>query len=368
MTIQSQRQGNGSPGGPYGQMERQGFSRHDRDRMGESSMLSGNGEQLSRALGWFSLGLGLAQVVAPSNVANLIGLRDDRDHQSILRAVGLREIASGVGILSQRRPAGWVKARVGGDLMDLGLLSAALNSDDADQGRVVMALAAVAGITVLDVLCTQQLSQDQQWNSGQQGWQVEAQRQQQPVRAINPSVPAKRGIHVTETITINRSAEDIYQFWRNFENLPQFMRHLESVHVSDETHSYWRAKAPAGMTVGWDAEIIDDTPGERISWRSLEGADVPNAGSVRFKPATGNRGTVVTVQIEYMPPGGAIGAAIAKLFGEEPAQQVRDDLRLFKQVMETGEIVRSDATPQGPTAAQRPAQPVKAEELEGIHA
>lgn len=367
MTIQSQRQGNGSNSGQYGQMERQQFRRNDRGGMGQSSILSGNGEQLSRALGWFSIGLGLAQVVAPASVANLIGIRDDRDNQAVLRAVGLREITSGVGILSQRRPAGWVKARVGGDVMDLGLLSAALNSDDADQGRVAMALAAVAGITALDVLCAQQLNQEQQRSRGQQDWQI-ADRQQQPVRAINPSVPAKRGIHVTEVITVNRSAHEIYQFWRNFENLPHFMRHLESVHVADELHSYWRAKAPAGMTVGWDAEIIDDTPGERISWRSLEGADVPNAGSVRFKPAPGDRGTVVTVQIEYMPPGGAIGAAIAKLFGEEPAQQVKDDLRLFKQVMETGEVVRSDATLQGPTAAQRPAQPPRAEELEGIGA
>jgi uncharacterized membrane protein len=271
-----------------------------------------------------------------------------------------------VGVLSQRRPAGWVKARIAGDLMDLGLLGAALNSDEADQGRVVMALAAVAGITALDVLCAQQLNQEQ-WESRQQDWQVER-RQQEPVRAIAPSVPAKRGIHVTQTITINRSADDLYQFWRDFENLPRFMRHLESVHVADEMHSYWRAKAPAGMIVGWDAEIIDDTPGERISWRSLAGADVPNAGSVRFKPATGDRGAVVTVQIEYMPPGGAIGAAIARLFGEEPDQQVRDDLRLFKQVMETGEVVRSDATLHGPTAAQRPAQPPRAEEVEGIQA
>jgi uncharacterized membrane protein len=367
MTMQSIRQGNGSNGG-YGQArERQQWDRYQGGNRGQSGFLQGNGEQLSRAIGWFSIGLGVAQLLAPHSIANLIGIPDNRDNQAILRAVGLREIASGVGILSQRRPAGWVKARVGGDVMDLGLLGAALNSDDADQGRVVMALTAVAGITALDVICAQQLSQDQQWGNGQQDWQS-SERQQQPVRAINPSVPAKRGIHVTEVITVNRSADDIYQFWRDFENLPRFMRHLESVHVSDELHSYWRAKAPAGMTVGWDAEIIDDTPGERISWRSMEGADVPNAGSVRFKPAPGDRGTVVTVQIEYMPPGGAIGAAIAKLFGEEPSQQVRDDLRLFKQVMETGEVVRSDATLHGPTAAQRPAQPAKAEELEGMQA
>jgi uncharacterized membrane protein len=167
-------------------------------------------------------------------------------------------------------------------------------------------------------------------------------------------------------ITINRSANEIYAFWRDFENLPRFMSHLESVQETEGQRSHWKAKAPAGMTVEWDAEIIDDTPGERISWRSLEGADVPNAGSVRFKPATGGRGTVVTVEIEYQPPGGALGAAIAKLFGEEPQQQVSDDLRIFKQVMETGEVVRSDATIHGPHLAQRPAQPPKPKELERV--
>jgi uncharacterized membrane protein len=167
--------------------------------------------------------------------------------------------------------------------------------------------------------------------------------------------------------TVNRPADEVYAFWRDFENLPRFMEHLESVQVTDEKRSHWRAKAPAGMTVAWDAEIIDDTPGERISWRSLEGSTVPNAGSVRFKPATGGRGTVITVEIEYQPPGGAIGATIAKLFGEEPEQQVSDDLRRFKQVIETGEIVRSSATIYGAHLKQRAAQPPKPKELERVN-
>lgn len=150
------------------------------------------------------------------------------------------------------------------------------------------------------------------------------------------SVPGNNGIKVEKSITINKPVSELYKYWRNFENLPRFMDHLESVAVSSEKNSHWVAKAPAGTTVEWDAEIINEKENELIAWRSLEGADVDNAGSVRFEEATGGRGTVVRVSIEYNPPGGIIGATIAKLFGEEPNQQVQEDLRRFKQVMETG--------------------------------
>ncbi|MCP9494051.1 MAG: DUF2892 domain-containing protein [Pyrinomonadaceae bacterium MAG19_C2-C3] len=150
------------------------------------------------------------------------------------------------------------------------------------------------------------------------------------------SVPGNSGIKVEKSITINKPASELYKYWRNFENLPRFMDHLESVTVSGEKNSHWVAKAPAGTTVEWDAEIINEKENELIAWRSLEGADVDNAGSVRFEEATGGRGTVVKVSIEYNPPGGIVGATIAKLFGEEPNQQVQEDLRRFKQVMETG--------------------------------
>ncbi len=161
---------------------------------------------------------------------------------------------------------------------------------------------------------------------------------------------------VTKTTTINSSPEELYRFWRDFENLPRFMRHLESVRVTEPGRSHWKAKAPAGTTVEWDAEITEDRPNELIAWRSLEGADVENSGSVRFTPATGGRGTVVTVNVEYDPPGGKVGSLVAKLFGEEPEQQVQDDLRAFKQVIETGEVVLSEATIRGTHFFQRPGQ------------
>lgn len=147
-----------------------------------------------------------------------------------------------------------------------------------------------------------------------------------------------RSIHIEKSITVNRSADDLFAFWRNFENLPRFMNHLESVRVIDPMRSHWKAKAPAGMTVEWDAEIINEEPGRVIGWRSLENAQVPNAGSVRFTPATDGRGTQIRVSMEYTPPGGVIGVAIARIFGEEPEMQVVDDLNRFKQILETGAV------------------------------
>ncbi|HEX8177409.1 MAG TPA: SRPBCC family protein [Pyrinomonadaceae bacterium] len=149
------------------------------------------------------------------------------------------------------------------------------------------------------------------------------------------SVPAERGIKVEESIVINnRTPEELYGFWRNFENLPRFMDHLESVTASGN-RSHWVAKAPAGTSVEWDAEVYNEKQGELIAWRSLEGSQVDNAGSVHFTAAPGGGGTEVRVVLKYDPPGGAIGAAVAKLFGEEPSQQIREDLRRFKQLMET---------------------------------
>ncbi len=149
-------------------------------------------------------------------------------------------------------------------------------------------------------------------------------------------IPGHGGILVHRSVTINKPADELYAFWRKLKNLPQFMNHLETVEQTDETHSHWVAKAPAGTKVSWDAEIIRDNPSELIAWRSTEGSTIPNSGSVRF--VSTERGTEVKVNLEYQPPLGVIGAAFAKLFGEEPQQQVNEDMLRFKQLMETGEI------------------------------
>jgi uncharacterized membrane protein len=157
-------------------------------------------------------------------------------------------------------------------------------------------------------------------------------------------------IKVEQTATVDKPAEELYRFWRNFENLPRFMKHLESVKVTGDRTSHWVARAPLGQTVEWDAEIDQERGNELIGWRSLPGADVVSVGSVRFSPAAGGRGTVITVELEYSPPGGGAGAAVAKLFGEEPSQQVDDDLRRFKALMEAGEIPTTDGQPAGERA------------------
>jgi uncharacterized membrane protein len=153
-------------------------------------------------------------------------------------------------------------------------------------------------------------------------------------------------VHVSKTVTIKQSPEAVYQFWRQLDNLPQFMQHIEAVRVTDPRHSHWVAKAPGG-TIEWDAEITDDVPNERLAWQSVHGAEIENRGIVRFRPAPADRGTEVQVDVYYDAPGGTIGTVVAKWFGEEPQQQVRDDLRRFKQVMETGEVVRSEGSLDG---------------------
>jgi uncharacterized membrane protein len=158
------------------------------------------------------------------------------------------------------------------------------------------------------------------------------------------------GIRVEQLISINRPPEEVFSFWRQLDNLPRFMGHLEAVEESGERFSHWVAKGPAGSSVEWDAEIINERENELIAWQSLPGANVANAGSVRFEPLDGGRATEVKVALEYQPPAGALGSAVAKLFGEEPAQQIRDDLRKLKQLLEVGEL----ATIEGQTSGRAP--------------
>ncbi len=164
---------------------------------------------------------------------------------------------------------------------------------------------------------------------------------------IQEALGMNKDIKVEKTVTINKPAEELYRFWRNFENLPQFMKHLKSVTIINDKRSHWVANAPLGASVEWDADIIEERENEFISWASVEGADVDNSGFVRFKPAPGDRGTEVKVVIEYAPPGGVVASAIAKLFGEEPEQKIGDDLRRFKMIMEAGEIATTEGQPKG---------------------
>jgi uncharacterized membrane protein len=284
-------------------------------------------------LGWFSIGIGLAEIFAPRAVSRLIGVRGD--HRILLRVFGLREIASGLGILSQRHPAGWLWARVAGDALDLTFLGGALAAPHAKRTRVAAATAGVLAVSALDWLSAQQMSRQVGWttNSG--------------------------NLLIKKTVTIHRSADELYRFWRDFQNLPRFMDDLQAVDDIGNNRSRWTLQGLLGGTiVQWDAEITADQPDQHLSWRAIPPTDIQHAGSVRFIPAPAGRGTTVTVEMEYGAPGGVLGATIGQLLGKDPGQRVQNNLRRFKQLMETGEILRSDGSLRGiGLSEQRSAQP-----------
>lgn len=326
--MQKPHTGPGQPDSPHyplpGFIPSPASPAHYTEPLKKRQSANGSGARpIAKALGWFSIGVGVAQMVAPRAIARASGVAEQ---PLLLRALGMREIASGVGILSQRRPTGWLWSRVAGDAIDLALLGAAARSSSGvRRRRVAVAATTVAGIALLDVL---------------------ASVRQRGAR----NAPGAIGT-VEKSITINRYPDECYRFWRDFENFPRFMQHLESVQRTTGNRSHWKATGPAGSSVEWDAEITADEPGALLAWRSLEGADVDNAGTVRFEPAAGGRGTIVRVTLQYNPPGGSAGALVASLFGENPAQQIDDDLRRFKQLIETGEI----ATTVGQAAGVRSA-------------
>jgi uncharacterized membrane protein len=219
--------------------------------------------------------------------------------------------------------------------MDLATLAASAASPRTNKTGVVFAATSVAAVSAVDVMCAQELSRE----AGQ--------------------MTPEGAVRVKRSITVNRPVDKVYAFWRDFENLPQFMYHLESVRVFGPTRSHWVAKGPADKRIEWDSQVTEDRPNEEIAWQSLPGSDIENGGAVSFERRPGGRGTIVRVTLEYRPPGGIAGRAFASLMNRAPEQQVLDDLRRFKQIMETGEIVRSDATPEGSgQMAQRPAQPI----------
>ena len=292
---------------------------------------------LAKGLGWFSIGLGLAELAAPASVAQLIGVRDDDRTRNVLRAYGARELANGSAILgSGADDPEWLWTRVAGDVLDLATMGAALRDGNRADGRkLAVGMASVAGVLAADVMAARRLG-----------------RENGPARMADLRPRQRTTVRVSKTFTINAPPDEVYSFWRQLENLPRFMRHLESVEPLGGRITHWVARGPAGMKVEWDAETIEDTP-QRISWRSLDQADVPNSGTVEFKPAPGDRGTELRVRLQYEPPGGKAGKWFAKLFGEEPGQQLYEDLRRVKSLIETGEIAR---TP-GSSSAFQPAQP-----------
>ncbi len=270
-------------------------------------------------LGLFGIGLGLAELMAPRRLARMIGAPSE--HNGLIRLMGLREIAAGVAIFKQRSPTTGVWMRVAGDVADLACLGAAFLSSRSDRGKLITATMAIAGATLVDMLTAQQLSR---------------------------GVTTRRGTTpVTAAIIIDCDREALYRHWRELTNLPQFMQQLVRIDVQDDRRSHWVARGPVESTIEWDAEITEERPNELIAWRSIEGSELIHAGSVRFAHAPGDRGTLVTVNMHYRPPLGTIGAAVVAWFGEDPIQTIKMDLRRFKQMMETGEVLTTGGQPAG---------------------
>jgi uncharacterized membrane protein len=263
-------------------------------------------DRVAQGLGWFSIGLGIAQVFAPRAVCRLVGMPVS---PTFMRICGLRELACGIGILTQPERTPWLHARVAGDAIDLAALAGSTLARSADGRRIAVAMAAVGGVAALDMYCGQTLSE----------------------------ADAKVPRHVTASISVNRPPEELYRYWRDFQNFPRIMPHIESVQPLGDDIFHWVALGPAGARVEWDSEVIDDMPNERLAWRSLDGSHIFNAGSVRFDSAPAGYGTYVTVELLYEPPAGTIGVTLAKLFGRDAGREVRADLLAFKALMETGE-------------------------------
>ncbi|MFT3781965.1 MAG: SRPBCC family protein [Nibricoccus sp.] len=170
----------------------------------------------------------------------------------------------------------------------------------------------------------------------------------EPVEQSNIAVPGDHGVKITRAVTIRKPAAELYAFWRNPENLQRIIRHPVSIATRSETESDWTVSGPPGERhPHWTSAIINDHPGQLIAWETLPGADVANAGTIRFETAPGDEGTEVTLKSEYNPPAGPVGALFTKLFAEDPAKQVGDTLRRFKALMETGEMPTIEGQPVG---------------------
>jgi uncharacterized membrane protein len=269
--------------------------------------------RLAQAFGWFSIGLGLVELLAPRALGQAIGVGD---HRAALRLIGARQFVSGVGLLSERGAGSWAWSRAAGDAVDLALLSAALRSPCARPGRIVLAAATVLGLTAVDLYIGRRLMQS------------------------GVAIPE---IRVSEVVTVERTPQTLYAFWRNLENLPLFMSHLQSVSKTSERTFHCIARAPAGAFMEWDAEIVNDEPDGRIGWRTPPNSEVVHEGVVTFEPATGGRSTTAHVELLIWSRAAKIGARLARLFGKAPHRQISDDLQRLKRLLETRDVAAPSA-------------------------
>lgn len=282
-------------------------------------------ERLAKGLGWFSIGLGLSELLAAGPMATFIGVRNSSDNRSVLRAYGVREIGTGIGILARERPVGWVWGRVAGDLLDIGSLIASAPSSGSDGARIARSVAAVLGVTALDFYCASQLDR----------LPAERGRDEQSHKASNAAV-----------ITVNGSPEDLYRRMRDFMRMRG-----ESGDSRVFTSGIEIAEEPAHAT---------SSGSEGLRWTARPGIGVSISGNIRCEAAPAGRGTIVRAEIAT-PSSGMVTRVAGKLFNIAGGEVLQNELRKFKQLVETGEIATSDATARpGIHAAQPAREPVNA--------
>jgi uncharacterized membrane protein len=266
---------------------------------------------LIRRLGWLGVTLGVTELAVPRLLASVIGVDRDGPAPAILRAMGVREIASSVAVLARPDHPAPRWARVVGDAIDIGLLGLALTSPGSGKRRLALTLGMVAGVTALDVIAARRRGH------------------------------ARHPLPVIASVTISKPPMEVYEFYRRLDQLPRFMEYLVSIEQHANRRSTWTARLPVGGTVSWEAEIIEDRPGQVLSWRSVEGSQIQTRGRVTFTRAPGRDMTEVRVEMQLGILGRGPSLALARLFARP---QVKGDLRRLKQVMETGEVLRSDAS------------------------
>jgi uncharacterized membrane protein len=268
-------------------------------------------------LGCLSVTLGLAELLAPRALARLTGVRDDVRTRWIVRALGARELAVGIGLLADRRPSRWLWARVAGDVVDLALLGAAARQAGAERPRALGAIGAVVGITALDAACAATATKDDH---------------------------ARAAVPVRKSITIARPPEEVFRLWRALEKAPTYLANIESVEVLDARRSRWTARGPVGPVVTWESVITEEQPNAALAWKSTDSSDVHTSGRVTFESAPGERGTEVHLELRYGPPRHGAGKLGAFLWKTSLEPMLERDLARFKQLLETGHIVQSDAS------------------------
>ena len=277
---------------------------------------------------WLSIGVGAATLLGTAGAARFIGARPTRANRLAFAAMGLCDIAYGFSLLGGRSRKGWAWVRVAADVANLSVLGTRFAPQSLPGPGFGGLLAAEAGLTLIDAMTAVRAGDS---------------------AGHHPS----RGVYVNASTTIRKPRAEVYAFWRDFSNIPRFMRHVGNVSEA-HGHTTWEAHASFGPSLTWEAQIVSERPGEEIRWRSTEQTLLANHGGVYFRDAPGGRGTEVHVHLGFEPPLGAVGAGLAKLFRALPREQLTADLRRLKQLLELGEIVRSDASIH---RGRHPAQP-----------